>query len=360
MSTALTLVVLIASSDASDPTVGAMTRAAREALGPTSQVVVRELPRDLSDEDAVTLEHALHADAIVEVTWQGTAHLRARMHLHSDKRARWIDREISFDTSDVDAERGRAIGFTVASMIPERPGAPLADESLSSTPAPAPTPAPKPPVPVAKVASTGRARDERDKHGKQDESEERAEREEHEERVETLREESPRAWVVAVDVAASGGIGVAGDATGIGVAFAGQWYFGPRFALRLGGVVRAGDVPEAQATSTEIAFGPGVLWRASARAPTLAHPFGFAVRADLLAVRLALARTGDASHPSRWIPAADLMLDATWLFTARTGFFAAIGPEIAFGATDVVVHGVRVATVPPLRGIAEIGLRVRF
>jgi hypothetical protein len=335
MSTALTLVVLIVAGDANDPTTTAMTFAAREALGGGALVVVREVPKDISDDDAVGLGHSLHADSVVEVTWKDAAHLHARMHLHSEKRARWIDREISFDPADADSERGRTLGFTVASMLPEHSGK-SSDDATSAPAASTPSstaPKASPPPSLPSTAGSRAAPPSDDA---------------------TLA----RRWSAAIDLAASGGLGIGGDASGIGGALAAQWYLGPRFSLRLGGAVRSGDVAEAQATSLEIAGGPGVAWRS--HTPSLAYPLGFSLRADLLVVRHALSRAGDASRPARWVPAAGLMLDVSWLLAARTAFFAAMGPEMAFGATDVVVHGERVATIPLLRGIAELGLRVRF
>jgi hypothetical protein len=339
MSTALTLVVLIVAGDANDPTTTAMTFAAREALGGGALVVVREVPKDISDDDAVGLGHSLHADSVVEVTWKDAAHLHARMHLHSEKRARWIDREISFDAADADSERGRTLGFTVASMLPEHSGKSSDDATSApsaSTPSTPSSIAPKASSPPS-LPSTAASRDAAPPTGDA-----------------TLA----RRWSAAIDLAASGGLGIGGDASGIGGALAGQWYLGPRFSLRLGGAVRSGDVAQAQATSLEIAGGPGVAWRS--HTPSLAYPLGFSLRADLLVVRHALSRSGDASRPARFIPAADLMLDVSWLLAERTAFFAAMGPEVAFGATDVVVRGERVATIPLLRGIAELGLRVRF
>src|SRR5262249_49593528 len=121
-----------------DPTVGAMTKAAREALGEGANVMVRDLPRGMSDDDAVALGRTLRADAVVEIVWTDGTHQRVRVHLHSEKRARWLDREIGFDEKDADAERGRTIGFTVASMIPERASG-ASTSSSTSTPTPTPT-----------------------------------------------------------------------------------------------------------------------------------------------------------------------------------------------------------------------------
>src|SRR5438105_1789744 len=125
---ALTLLVLVASGDGGRDAGGlvatSMARAVREALGEGAQVIVREAPRLPSDDDAIALARELQAGAVIELVWRDPEHRRATLHFHADGGAsRWTDREVGFDATDADAERGRMIGFALASMLPERANA---------------------------------------------------------------------------------------------------------------------------------------------------------------------------------------------------------------------------------------------
>ncbi len=316
MSTAaLTLLVLIASGDANGPVVTSLARAMREALGPEAEVTIREVPHVPSDDDAIALGHELHANAVIELIWKDTEHRRATLHFHAEPASsRWTDREVGFDAKDADAERGRMIGFALASMLPER------QESLPPppllVPPPIPNDEPEPPAPAPKG--------------------------------EVLH------WFGAVDVAASGSLG--GDASGIGGALALRWDFAPKLSLRVAGGLRSGSVTAADADSLIFDAGAGLVWRAVRATST--SGFGVAVRADALAIQYRLSR--DTSHATLWLPGADLALEGSFLFAERMALFAAIGGEVAFGATDVFLHSEQVTTISPLRGIAEAGIRVHF
>jgi hypothetical protein len=321
MSTALTLVVLIASGaaggGASDPSAGAMVRAARHALGAATRVIVRDLPPSLDDADAVAMGHALGADVVVELAWGDAARRRATVRVHADAAPRWIDRDIGFDAGDADRERGRTLGFAVASMLPEREGAPPRDEIPDDD-----APEARDPGPTPEVRPRPRAR-------------------------------------FAVDALGAGSIGVAGYADAVGGAVRAAWYVGPRFALRAGGAFRTGSIVAADGTLRSVALSAGVGWRAVI--PSSRAPLGAGLRADAVLLRDIVARSGGGEPAQgRWLPAVDLTLEGTYRAFDPVSFVFAGGAELAFGATDVLVAGRQVAAIPPLRLVGEVGIRLEF
>jgi hypothetical protein len=338
MSTAaLTLLVLIASGDggrdSSGPVATSMARAVREALGGEgAQVIIRETTKLPSDDEAIALGRELRAGAVIELLWKDAEHRRATLHFHAEPGAsRWTDREVGFDATDADAERGRMIGFALASMLPERGAA-----TAQATAAPAPVaPSPIPPLPP------------RREPGEIDDDEARSSS------TSAPPGEILR-WFGAVDLAAAGSLG--GDATGIGAALSARWDFAPSFSARVAGAVRAGDVGAADASSTITSGALGLVWRALPATTT--RSFGLALRADVLAMQVRVSRS--SSHATLWLPGADLAIEASWMFARPLALFVAAGGEAAFGAPDVFLFSRQVATIPAVRGLAEAGIRVHF
>jgi hypothetical protein len=309
MSTALTLLVLIASGEPSDPSAVAMARAARQALGADTEVIVRPFAPGAGDDEALAIARTVHADAVVALTWREADRRRVTLHVHADPGDRWIDRDIGFDASDADSERGRTIGFTVASMIPEREGAP-----------PRPSPALADAAPEAPPAAAARKR-------------------------------------FMVDAAFVGSAGIAGYAGGVGGSLHARWAFAPRFALRVGGSARAGEVHPAEATSIVMSGAIGAAWLALP--PTGSRPLGLGLRADFLLLRHAIDRADEGAQ-ARWMPGADLALEGSLRLADSFFLIAAGGGELAFGATDIFVLGRNVAAIPPARVIFEAGFRAEF
>ena len=345
--TALTLLVLISSGDggrdASGPVATSMARAVREAVGGDAQVIIRETAKAPSDDDAIALGRELHANAVIELLWKDLEHRRATLHFHAEPGpARWTDREVGFDATDADAERGRMIGFALASMLPERANAAPSAAPAAAAPVPAPT---TPATPSAAPASSRRDSEESagdgERHGARSEAPP-------ESPGEVLR------WVGSVDLAASGSLG--GDATGLGAVLAGRWDFAPALSARLAGAVRGGEVGAADASSTIWSGAAGLVWRALPATTT--RSLGLAVRADALAIEYRLSRA--SSHATLWLPGADLAVEASWMLARPVALFAAVGAEAAFGATDVFLFSNRVTTIPPVRGLGEAGIRAHF
>jgi hypothetical protein len=107
------VVIWTLASDLSTPGTNAMTGAASEALGPDTALRVEAAP----DPEGMRLSDAGDASAVVRLSWDEAEHRRARILCFFRRSQRWIDREVVFDASDPERERGRTLGFLLASMV---------------------------------------------------------------------------------------------------------------------------------------------------------------------------------------------------------------------------------------------------
>ena len=325
MSTALSLVVIIAAGEAKDLVTTSMKKAAEETLGIGASVTVRDTARPLDDDDAVALEGSLHADAIAEITWRDSEHRHAIVHLHVRASSRWIDREIGFAASDAPSEQGRTIGFTVASMLPERP----VEERASASPSSSRELPPSFPDASTRSESSGGA---------------------------------PRTWMGGIDASFLGAASLGGYGGGAGGALGLERYLGQQFAVRLGASARFSDVPVAQATSFMLTAGLGLAWRT--HTPTMARRLALGARIDALVMLQSLTHLDDddtsPAHQSRWLPGADAVVEGSWLFTEGASFVLGVGGEVAFGTTAVFAKRSQVANLSPFHPLLEAGFRARF
>ena len=125
-------------ADPADGSTQAMEQALRGALGRDVQVAVRSASEGASDESLVATASNEHAALLVVIAWSERPR-RATLRVVKPADGRWTDREIRFDSADVATERGRTVGFALASMVPDDA---LAPPDRPSAPAPAPAPAP--------------------------------------------------------------------------------------------------------------------------------------------------------------------------------------------------------------------------
>ena len=375
MGGAVTLIVLVAAGAASDPTTVAMRGATHDALG-GALVEVRETRGLPDDETAVAIETSAHADAVVELGWADPHHRQANLRLHIASGGRWIERVIHFKPSDAQAERGRTLGFAVASMLPEAAaegGAPNSTSSPGSTATSAPAPpasatsspppppvdsplpavspsppstppvvtppaaaAPAPPPPPARPTAGASALSTA-------ESPRAAERPSHE---------------VAIDLVALGSVGLSGSADAVGGGTAGNWFVFRTVSLRLAAGVRAGTIGSAAGVGTLTFLGAaGVgwnFWRS-----TSPRPFALSLRVDYLVERL--SATGFAEPHSRPpVSGVDALVETALQLTADVDALVELGLEDVFAKTYIDLQGARVATLPSLQAVAETGVRLRF
>ena len=129
----ITLILLVVPGEAPDAAVQAMTASARTVLGTSAEVRLMEGGAESDGATQAALLRA-HGSAAAQIRWNAG---RVHIHLYTAKDRRWTERDIGFSDGDAPSERGRTVGFAVASMMPD----------FVPTPAPLPPDHPRP-VPV--------------------------------------------------------------------------------------------------------------------------------------------------------------------------------------------------------------------
>jgi hypothetical protein len=308
MSPAAVLAILITVGQSQSPVVKAMFGAASDVVGAGAVRLVEV--RQLSDAEALQLETSLAARATVQLDWLDAGRQHARLRLHAARTDRWIDRDLAFAAEDTPTERGRTLGFAIASMLPE------GDPSLQFE-RPAEPPAP------------------------------------------------PSMRRYAAGLAATGTMGLGGAASGWGAVATVERFFGETLSLDVALAGRLGHIDELDARELATSAGVGGAWWPVA--PTETRGWGLALRVEALLLYHAVShqRVGGAVHwKGDLLPGADVKLEGTYLVRRGLELVAGGGAEIAFGTIDVTVtpapSGEGTATIPALRALAEVGIRARF
>jgi hypothetical protein len=315
MSAAVVLAILVVAGESQKPELAALRDAAGDVAGGASAVRVIESPK-VSDAEALRVEHDLDMTAVVQLTWCDGDRLLARLRLHAARTNRWIDREIRFARGDTARERGRALGFAIASMLPE--GDPQLQIQLSGR-ADAPVGPPTPPP--------------------------------------------PQRHAVAASLAVGAGLG--GPAGGVGGALGAETAVTERAAMGLRVGLRHGQLSDVEARSLTAVVACGATFRW--RVPDETHALGLGARADALLLYHSISRAGPAGgtqSKGHLMPGADLLLEATWRLSRPVELVLDGGVEVAFGTVDVTVvaapPAAGTATIPAVRAVANLGVRLRF
>jgi hypothetical protein len=311
MTAAAVLAILVAAGDAEAPEIISMMAAATEAAG-TPDAIRMVSSAAPSDDEALRQERAFSARASVQLAFVGADRRHAHLRLHATRTDRWIDREIAFAPGDSDNERGRALGFAIASMLPE------GDPTLRLEAGAAVTPAPPARAPGRHAAA----------------------------------------------LAASAGSGVDGPAGGWGGALGFDWFVADSFSL--GGRIsaRAGRIEAVDGRAVTTAAGAGGAWWPVA--PTAQRRLGIALRADALMLYHWVSHQrmdGSVEWKGHALPGGELLLEATYRLAGALELLLGGGAEVAFGTIDVTVVAPPAsgsARIPALRGVAEAGIRLRF
>jgi len=256
---------------------------------------------------------------------------RARIHCFVPREQRWLDREISFGESrgsrrTETLERGRLLGFAVASMFAadaEVSAAPIVD---SAPPAPLPT---KP----SSISGASREQHAPEQHARSTRS---------------------------IEFAGIASSGLNGTAAGLGASAGLRLAFtGPLWG-RLFVAGRTGNIPEAQASTRTALMGGGL---ALALLPEQKR-FELGVRVDAFASYFETSHLSEddiaPDQRSRWQVGADLLTEGGFRLAGEASVLLGLGIEGMLGKTEVYTHGNRVAVVPPFRAVAELGFRTRF
>lgn len=309
MTSPLVVVLVVALGRSDEATTAART--VQDALGPDAVVLLRE-ESSLDDGSVSKLGKNLHADALVRITWtRQDSRTEAHLHLYATGARSWTDRDVAFGPEDPAEERGRALGFGIASMvrvgIPPRPTAEVGPER---------SPAPQPPPGITTGAS-------------------------------------PRLFV---DVRFQGAAPLGSEGGSLGGVGALAYRVSRPLIVRLAGGLRAGDVDRANATTTYLRLGPGAAW--TMFESTGARPLALGARVDLLALRMAASRSDGPSTGARWMFGTDLVVEAGWAVLPRGVLMAGIGAEVALESTRILVDARETARIAPVRLTGELGVRI--
>jgi hypothetical protein len=296
------LVIWVSAAELSSPGTDALVHTARDALGPSVEV------RVAAAAEGARPGPSTPSTGVVELSWDTPS--GARLHCYVPASRRWIDRAVTFGTDDPPVERGRTLGFLVASIFVEEPR--REREKLRPPPATPPSPAPARPHPTRAGAAA------------------------------------------AMTVVGPGD----------GTSFGGRLVLDYRVlaSLRIGiaGEARFGTLTTAQATSRLLGVGGQVTWEAWQPEPhSYVGPSLAAYAAELRITHLSPDGPVAVSK-SHWFPALQPVLGGGLGIGAASAAYAEVGAEIVGGRTTIVVEGRQRARTGTVTPTARIGLRTEF
>lgn len=324
MAEALVLVVLLIGPTA-DARLHAdiVSRSTSEAFGGDARVLVEARDAVPSDEDAAALATARKGAALAEVAWTDDAHAQAHVHLLIAGDGTWYDRALSFEASDAEEERERAVGYLVAAMV---------RDTQANAEATAAAPSPPPPRRAAEAPASERP---------------------------TLPAPSPlRPSRFAIDAAALGALALSGDGAQVGPMVRARFDVARRLALQASGALAFGELRAAGATTTETRLSAGAAYRVYG--VRRARSIEVVVALEALALSESVRRADPAAERGRWLAGAHGDVELGWLATSSVEPFLALGAEGLFGAPPIRVDGEQVAQLAPFRATSTVGLRLRF
>jgi hypothetical protein len=339
----LTVVVLVAAGGAAEPTTLALERAANDALGHSARVVVHEATGTPTDGEALAAASEESEAAVVEVTWSDRGHRVATLRAHLPGRRRWTGRTLGFNPADADSERGRAIGLALVSMLPDPDPAPLPPE------APAPRAARETP-PQAASTAVALAPSPPSTLADPEIAEKPA------------PDLAPSRLHYALDFVGLASTAVGGSVQTAGGAVAFEGFLTPAFAMRIGGAMRGGPLDVAAARTLTLLASAGLAlspWPTSE-----SRIFGASLRADYVLMNQTVTHYSssgtDISTMARPLSGIDAVVEAELRLGASVDVVGGMGVEEMLARTYVDLNGTRMATLPPLSALAEVGLRLRF
>lgn len=304
MSAVLMITLFVGSGLSGTPLVAAMDGALVEVVGEDAGVEVLFVDQPERRAEQWGRQGGRGVVAWIEVDESG---LIANLHVRREGAA-WQSRTIRFANVDAVGERGRAIGFVLAGIVrPEIAGA-----------GPAPEKAPEP--------------------------------------TSTPSSASPSTWAVEVLAMAALGLEGMGGGLGGGAGLRRTWASGLGLRLGAGVLTRSLDAGDAGALR---------LWSARASlggtfARALTSSFVLGARLDALAAWETVAQTegGERDRQGRVLPGAAALVEAAWKISPRVSIVGAAGLEAIFGHTSVLLDDRAIATLPPWRLTADVGVRL--
>lgn len=323
---AVRVLVVVLTADSGDASTRPMEDALHAALAKDATIIVESLPESTTDDNLKMAAMAENAPLLGVVSWNDRQR-RASIRFVKPEDGRWTEREVRFDAVDAPSEKGRTVGFTLASMMPEEAFVP----ETKATPV---APVVSPPKVVTPAPTPDRAVDA-----------------------------SPplRVNPFALDLTTLGALSAEGYGGGVGGTFAARIPITGALGFRFAGSARFGEIAPAQATSRVFSASAGLTFQ-----PWLdrSHRWAVGLRADGMLIVHQVSHLSDddleAKLLTRALPGLDGALEGAYWFANRAAVVGALGGELALGSTDIYVRQRRVAELTALRGLAEAGVRVAF
>jgi len=298
------LVIALATNELGSPHTAAVLRSAREVLGPSVTVRV-EVVDDAAKRSPNNATQP--SSAYAWLSWDRDARA-AHLRCYIPESGRWIQRDVTFEEQDPENERGRTLGFVIASIFVE------GHETANPPVVPAPSKPKEEPAPKPKL----------------------------------------------YQLAAAADVAMAHDATSLGAWVHAQRRISSRFSLGVGSDARFGALTEASAGARFFAVGAVATlrgWPKNGAAWLGIRSFG---GAESVTFTHKSEDDPTAVAESAWVPRLDLLLHGSLELEGSSVLFFDLGTNYRFGSTDIYVRGLRRAHIPNFIGIARIGVGARF
>ena len=303
------VIIWVVGAELASPGISELGKATQQVLGPSTEVRFsqgegEEWPRPRASNAAV---------GMVRLEWDANTAEPAHLWWYLPRFGRWVNRDVVFEASDPERERGRTIGFVLASVLLEQD----ARQPVSA-----------PPRDTAKAAFATSALHE-----------------------------------LPVQFALSAAVEGAGPSTGTGFGA----YVGVQRALVnrtwwLGGSarVRFGSIAEAQASTLLLSTGPEFTWLPWW--PTRSSFIG--MRGSIGVSYLSVSHLSDddivADEQARWLPGAELALHGGVELARSVAIFSDLGVTVVGGETALEVRHRVAAVWPWASGLLRVGIRSQF
>lgn len=375
------LLVFLAVADADREPARAMIETAVQSFGGDVRVAVEYFegaPPTLAALAAAA--RARRATAAARVLWSDAVGSQVSIDVYLPQKDLRVHRGLIFQPQDRPAERGRAIGLVIAALAlgPDEPTASASgDRARPVSPPPSRAPDSHP----AAVTSSRPPDAATEEAQEPPETSERPEREigappaSPSSSLSSSASAPPAAPALgpwAVEAVAAAGVAVGGAGGGVGGGVGVRRLIRPRWGTRVAVQARSGSVPEAQASSFIGGVAAGVFGtlrpvttgQSGLDTPAATPPWNAGARLDLIAGYEMLTHfSSDDPEPvrrGRILPAVAAWAEVAWRIAPAAMLHAGTGAEVAFGGTRVLVRGIEVAELAPVRFLGELGIRVRF
>ncbi|MDB4934595.1 MAG: hypothetical protein JWP87_1567 [Labilithrix sp.] len=338
----LLVVVLVAAGESADASTQAVAPALEQSARRRVSVSLRESVAAPDDAEAARVAADSNVDVVAEVEWAEPAHEHVLVHLRGRDGRLLRTSTLEFAPAEPRAERGRAIGLAIATMLADEPVAAGIVAALGDATAPTRVILTTPVIsaPGEPTTSDGPVRSPPDRAAPAQGSDYAR---------------------FAVEAAGSGAADVRGAATGAGPIARLQWNVARDVGLRIGGAARwftAGGRP-----ASELGTMAGILWT-FARAPL----FAAALRTELGVVHDSFTEKLTEMNPrgmvlpprlvdrSSWAPTVLAGVEGDWRPVATAALFVALNAE----ASTRTIVGESQAATSPVWASFEGGVRFSF